>query len=83
MVAELLRPRAEHPTAREKLRYGLGFWLHATRDIVLLIGFDAGVSFRSCHDPASGLTCTVVSNTSDGAWPVARRLESELGVRAG
>jgi len=77
-VAEMTRPRPA-----KKLRYGLGFWLHPTRDIALLIGFDAGVSFRTCHDPAQGLTCTVVSNTSSGAWPVAKALESELGVGAG
>lgn len=80
-VAEMLRPHSDVPN--EKMRYGLGFWLHATRDIALLNGFDPGVSFRTCHDPVQGLTCTVVSNTASGAWPVARALESELGVGAG
>ena len=55
-------------------RYGLGFWLDATTDTVSLVGMDAGVSFWSAHDPASETTATVVSNTSDGAWPIARRL---------
>jgi hypothetical protein len=40
----------------------------------MLEGADAGVSFRSIHEPRSGATCTVVSNTSDGAWPIARRI---------
>ena len=42
-----------------------------------LEGFDAGVSFRTVHDPSAGLTYTVLSNTTLGAWPVAGHL-SEL-----
>ena len=37
--------------ARQSMRYGLGFWLHASSDVVMLDGYDAGVSFRSVHDP--------------------------------
>ena len=69
-VREMVRPRSE----AEKRRYGLGFWLDATTDTVSLVGMDAGVSFWSAHDPATATTATVVSNTSDGAWPIARRL---------
>lgn len=71
-VAEMVRPRSDVP--RQSMRYGLGFWLHPSSDAVVLEGFDAGVSFRSVHDPASNLTYTVVSNSSDGAWPITRRL---------
>ncbi|MEK7425227.1 MAG: serine hydrolase domain-containing protein [Actinomycetota bacterium] len=59
-------------------RYGLGFWLHATTGAVMLEGYDAGVSFRSVHSPSSGLTHTVMSNTSEGAWPITRRLDEVL-----
>ena len=55
-------------------RYGLGFWLRGSGDAVYLEGYDAGVSFRSVHSPSSGVTHTVVSNWSDGAWPVSRLL---------
>ena len=41
------------------MRYGLGFWLHATGDVVMLEGYDAGVSFRTVHDPRRGVTRTV------------------------
>lgn len=75
-VAEMVRPRSEAPA--ESMRYGLGFWLHRTGDPVILIGGDAGVSFRSVHHPGSGLTHTVISNTSDGAWPLTRRLNELL-----
>ena len=65
-MAEMVRPRSDVPA--ESKRYGLGFWLHATSDAVMLEGYDAGVSFRSMHDPTSKTTYTVISNTSEGAW---------------
>jgi CubicO group peptidase (beta-lactamase class C family) len=76
LVAELTRPHSEVPGGRR--RYGLGFWLDATRDVVMLEGHDAGVSFRTVHDRERDLTYTVVSNTSEGAWPVARLLEQTV-----
>ncbi|MEV6710689.1 serine hydrolase domain-containing protein [Lentzea sp. NPDC051208] len=73
--AELVtRPR--HDVPEESLRYGLGFWLHQTSDTVILAGYDAGASFKSTHDPHTGTTITVLSNTSPGAWPIARALMS-------
>ena len=77
-VAEMVRPRSDAP-AHSK-RYGLGFWLHASSDAVLLEGYDAGVSFRSTHDPYAHVTVTVISNSADGAWPVVRFLEGEARV---
>jgi CubicO group peptidase (beta-lactamase class C family) len=76
-VAEMVRPRSEVPS--EEMRYGLGFWLHRSTDVVLLEGMDAGVSFRSVHDPGRDLTHTSLSNTTRGAWPVARLLVERLG----
>ncbi|MGH3136837.1 MAG: serine hydrolase domain-containing protein, partial [Gaiellaceae bacterium] len=73
-VEQMVRPRSEVPGEVYSRRYGLGFWLHASTDAVILEGMDAGVSFRSVHDPRSDLTHTVLSNTTDGAWPVARFL---------
>ena len=75
-VAEMARARSESGPAR----YGLGFWLHATTDAAMLVGSDAGVSFRTVHDPRAGLTHTVISNTSDGAWPVTRFLDERLAT---
>ena len=76
VVAEMVRPRSVVPS--EGKRYGLGFWLDGSGDAVRLEGYDAGVSFRSWHVPTSSLTYTVVSNTTDGAWPVARALRARL-----
>ena len=74
-VRDLVAPRSDTPHGR---RYGRGFWLHLTTDVVSLVGSDVGVSFRSVHHPRLELTHTVVSNTSDGAWPVTRRLDELL-----
>ena len=75
-VEEMVRPRSTVPS--EHRRYGLGFWLHESSDAVLLEGYDAGVSFRSVHDRSAEVTFTVVSNSTDGAWPVARFIEDRL-----
>jgi CubicO group peptidase (beta-lactamase class C family) len=77
-VAEMVRARSDVPgTSR---RYGLGFWLDRSSDVVMLEGSDAGVSFSSVHEPARSLTHTVISNTSDGAWPIARLLAERLSA---
>ena len=65
-------PRSDGSTHRK--RYGLGFWLHAATSAVILEGYDAGVSFRSTHDPLAERTVTVVSNTTNGAWPLVAQL---------
>ena len=72
-VAEMVRPRSDVPS--ESRRYGLGFWLHESSDVVMLTGYDAGVSFSSMHDPGPGTTRTVIANWTDGAWPIAELLE--------
>ena len=72
-VAEMVRPRSDVPS--ESRRYGLGFWLHESSDVVMLEGYDAGVSFWSAHDPGTGATRTVISNWTDGAWPIAELLQ--------
>ncbi|MEO8477714.1 MAG: serine hydrolase domain-containing protein [Actinomycetota bacterium] len=77
-VADMVRPRGDVPPGSK--RYGLGFWLHPSSDMVMLEGYDAGVSFRSVHDPATTTTHTVISNTSDGAWPILRFLDDRLGI---
>ena len=71
LVAEMVRPRSEvsklHP-------YGLGLWLEVDSDVVALTGYDAGASFRSVRAPDGRFTYTVLSNTSEGAGPIAQVL---------
>jgi CubicO group peptidase (beta-lactamase class C family) len=77
-LAEMLRPRSDWP--EESRRYGLGFHLHATGDGAWLEGYDAGVSFATLRQPTSSLTYTVISNWSDGAWPITRLLNDRFGT---
>ncbi len=76
-LANMVRPRSDWP--EESRRYGLGFHLEATGDGVFLEGHDAGVSFASLHRPTSSITCTVISNWSEGAWPIIRLLSDRFG----
>jgi CubicO group peptidase (beta-lactamase class C family) len=77
-IAEMVRPHSDWP--KESKRYGLGFHLHATGDAVWLEGYDAGVSFASLHQPSSSTTYTVISNWSEGAWPIIKLLNDRLGT---
>ena len=78
LLAEMTRPRSDWP--EEQRRYGLGFHVHRTSDAVWLEGYDAGVSVCTTHDPASGITHSVIANWSDGAWPMLSVLDEHLGT---
>ena len=75
-LAEMVRPRSVNP--EDSRRYGLGFWLHETSDQVMLDGYDAGASFRSAHDPTTGVTFTVVGNDCEGVWPMVKLLDAKV-----
>ncbi len=53
---------------------GLGFWIDG--DGAVLEGCDVGVSFWSVHRPATGTTHPVMSDPSEGAWPLAHLHET-------
>jgi CubicO group peptidase (beta-lactamase class C family) len=74
-VATMAAPRTD---VHEKWQYGLGLWIVAGTSTVALEGHDAGVSFRSVHAPETDTTCTVVSNWTDGAWPLVVALVDRL-----
>jgi CubicO group peptidase (beta-lactamase class C family) len=69
-VAEMLRPR--HTVEDEGMRYARGFWIDMTRPEPVLVGEDAGVSMVTRFDPETRTTATILSNTTNGAWPVYR-----------
>ncbi len=82
-VAEMIRTRSR--VLDEGMRYGLGFWLHLEREILVLRGGDPGISFSSAYDLASGALYTAISNTTTGAWrltPVLDELLFELAAPA-
>ena len=58
--------------------YGHGIWIYheeGVDPVHYLIGWDAGVSFRSTC-PAKDSVITVISNTSAGAWTINRAIVS-------
>ncbi len=69
-VELMTRPRSDVP--EDGRRYGLGFWLAGTGPTVMLVGYDAGVSLRTMHDPTTATTRTVIANTSEGTWELGR-----------
>ena len=75
LVAEMVQPRSEVPSPTQPARYGMGIWLHPSRDLVELHGSDAGVSFQTVHDPSERFTYTILSNTTEGAWPIVLHLD--------
>ena len=78
-VAELVRPRSEVPEGPR--RYGLGFWLHPSSDVVILEGSDAGVSFRRRSRPdAERHAHGDIEHVRRGAWPLARLLVGTLST---
>lgn len=58
--------------------YGLGFWVSTDGDHVWLEGMDAGVSLVTGFRRSNGLRYTVLSNTSGGVWPLARKIHATL-----
>jgi CubicO group peptidase (beta-lactamase class C family) len=67
-LEQMTRPR--HVVPSEGLRYGMGMWLGLTGPQLMMEGYDAGVSFRSTHNPRNETTVSVLGNSSEGAWPV-------------
>ncbi|MDI3329730.1 MAG: serine hydrolase domain-containing protein [Micrococcus sp.] len=74
-----LMTRPRHLDEDKGLRHGLGFWLDDDGPGWVLDGYDAGVSVRTRFDPCTRTTVTIVSNDSEGAWPVIQRYVDWLG----
>ena len=77
LVSEMVKVRS---TQEDDDSYGLGLWLDPHTDAVELEGYDPGISFRSVHQPSRQVTWTIISNWSDGAWPLADRMAHLLGT---
>lgn len=61
----------------ENIYYGLGIWLYKKENTLeeYIVGCDAGVSFKSAVIRKEDIIYTVISNTSDGAWPIIRAIK--------
>ena len=75
-VEMMSTPQDDRPDADR--RYGLGIWLRPESHAIAFEGYDAGVSFRSVDYTHRDLTHTVISNTSDGAWPMTKHLSTVI-----
>ena len=81
LVEIYTRPYVKPATGREHTYYGHGIWMRedASRNREEYItGCDAGVSFRSIVNRATELQITVLSNTTDGAWPILQDIDTVL-----
>jgi CubicO group peptidase (beta-lactamase class C family) len=75
-------PYAQAETEGANIYYGHGLWIDEAavgQRAVYIVGGDAGVSFKSSVLHALGLQVTVISNTTDGAWPLVRDVQQALG----
>ena len=78
-VTEMVRPRSD-VAGDPPGQYGMGFWLFPTQGVVELHGSDAGVSFQTDHDLRGVRTYTVLSNSTEGAWPISYYLDEILSA---
>jgi CubicO group peptidase (beta-lactamase class C family) len=84
LVEIYAQPYVKAETKRGHTYYGHGLWIydHEGRNREEFItGADAGVSFKSSVNRGSGLQITVISNTTDGAWPVLRDIDTAVGTQ--
>jgi CubicO group peptidase (beta-lactamase class C family) len=75
------QPYIKASTKREDTYYGHGLWVRMDGDRTretYFSGCDAGVSFRSSVNRENGMQVTVISNTTSGAWPVLRDIDTVL-----
>ena len=79
-------PYVKAETEGEGKYYGHGLWMDMGLDgqpEIYITGVDAGVSFRSSVERASDLQVSVLSNTTNGAWPVLRDIDNALKTLTG
>jgi CubicO group peptidase (beta-lactamase class C family) len=84
LVDIYVQPYVKAETEAEHMYYGHGIWIHENESRnreEFITGCDAGVSFNSSVNRVNGLQITVISNTTDGAWPVLRDIDIAAGAR--
>ena len=87
LVDMYARPCVKAETEGENNYYGYGQWIREGESgdrEEYFVGCDAGVSFKSSINRDTGLQVTVISNTTDGAWPVLGDIQAalkDLGAR--
>lgn len=80
LVDIYIQPYVKAETEGEHTYYGHGLWIREedrNRE-GYITGCDPGISFESSVDRDKDLQVTVISNTTDGAWPVLRDIDTAL-----
>ncbi|WP_344062069.1 serine hydrolase domain-containing protein [Microbacterium pumilum] len=77
-VTQMTAPR--NVAEEDNMRYGMGVYIDLEAPGLDLVGYDAGVSISSRFDAESRFTATVISNTPEGAWGIARTFRRALGL---
>lgn len=81
LVEIFAAPYAKAEMEGKQTYYGHGLWLSqeaGQKWEVYITGCDAGVSFKSSVNRDHDLQITVISNTTEGAWPVLRDIDVAL-----
>src|SRR5262249_29614976 len=85
VAGEIVRPETyamltevREADAEDGFGAGLGIYVHPSRRVLALSGYDAGQSFYSWHVPETDTTITVLGNTSDESWPVMQSILDQL-----
>ena len=81
LVDIYVQPYVKVETEGEHTYYGHGLWIcedESQNREEYITGCDAGVSFNSSVNRDNDVQVTVVSNTTDGAWPVLRDIDTAL-----
>jgi CubicO group peptidase (beta-lactamase class C family) len=81
LVDIYIQPYVKAETEGEHKYCGHGLWIfedESQNREEYITGCDAGVSFISSVDRDNDVQVTVVSNTTDGAWPVLRDIDTAL-----
>lgn len=81
LVEVYAAPYVKAETEGEHTHYGHGLWIDETmhgQPEVYIIGGDAGVSFWSGVKRDIDLQVTVISNTTQGTWPVLRDIKNSI-----
>ena len=81
LVDSYTQPFVKLNEGREDTYYGHGIGMRAGANgnrEEYISGCDAGASFRSIVNRANGLEITVLSNTTHGAWPILRAIDTAL-----
>ncbi len=81
LVDIYIQPYVKAEAEGEHTYYGHGLWIcedESRSREEYITGCDAGVSFNSSVNRDNDLQVTVISNTTDGAWPVLRDIDTAL-----